>query len=228
MGRLKKKIWDWPDGWVWKWTQGATLKSRRQKYGLFLKLLDPQPSDTILDVGVSPFQGRGTNYLELWYPYPARITALAHDDPKHFAEFRRNFPQVALVFGDGRSLPFPDNHFDIVFCNAVVEHVGTGTRQQQLIHELCRVGKRTFITTPNSRFPIDSHTLIPFAHWFPTPVRFALYRLFGRASWADLNVLNLLSPKGFRRLFPAQRPPLLVRQRVLGLTHTIIGVCGKP
>jgi ubiquinone/menaquinone biosynthesis C-methylase UbiE len=51
---------------------------------------------------------------------------LTIDNPEELENFRKRFPKVKLVIGDGRNIPFPDSHFDIAFSNAVVEHVGGG------------------------------------------------------------------------------------------------------
>jgi SAM-dependent methyltransferase len=227
MNWLKKKIWDWPDGLVWKMTHQSTLRSRQNKYELFLSHMNPQSHETILDVGVSQFFGRGTNFLEVWYPHPEKITALANDDPETFTEFQERFPQVKLVFGDGRKLPFPDNHFDIVFSNAVVEHVGPRPNQERFIHELLRVGKRCFITSPNAGFPVDSHTLLPMVHWLPPQMRQPIYRAFGRGYWADITHLNLLFKKDLIQLFPPQMDVRIIPQRSFGLPISWIAVVKK-
>lgn len=39
--------------------------------------------------------------------------------------------KVKLLFVDGKNMDFPDNCFDIVFRNAVVEHVG-GRREKTI------------------------------------------------------------------------------------------------
>ena len=72
-----------------------------------------------------------------------------------------------MVQADGRDLPFADGAFDLGFSNAVVEHVGGREEQRRFVHELCRVAKRVFVTTPNRFFPLEVHSLVPFAHWLP-------------------------------------------------------------
>ena len=57
-----KRVWTWPDGLIWKLTENATLKSRRQKYDLFMSLVKPTPAEKILDVGIAPYFYRGTNF----------------------------------------------------------------------------------------------------------------------------------------------------------------------
>ncbi len=152
---------------------------------------------------------------------------MTNDDPKKFEEFNKYFPKVKLVFGDGKRLRFPADHFDIVFSNAVVEHVGGGDEQRRFIYSLIRVGKRAFVTTPNYWFPIDAHTLIPFVHWFPQNIRYYIYRRMGRSYWADVNHLNLLASNHFISLFPRKYKPKIYRQRILGITSSLIAVVEK-
>jgi len=136
MNRLKEKLWAYPDGFVWKITEKSTLKSRREKYNLFMSIMKPKSEDKILDVGVAPYSFRGTNFLEQWYPHPEKITALTNDNPEKFKNFKKYLPEIKLVFGDGRALNFSDNHFDIVFSNAVIEHVGEQKSKNDLFMKL--------------------------------------------------------------------------------------------
>lgn len=224
---FRKKILDFPDGIAWKLTDKITMELRRKKYNLFISHTKPKPEETILDVGVSAFFGRSTNFLELWYPYPEKITALSHDDPGEFAKFKELFPKIKLIFGDAKNLDFPDNSFDIVFSNAVVEHVGNRNEQRKLIQELIRVGKRTFITTPNYYFPLESHTLIPIVHYFPVTIRFWIYRKLGKGIWADFDYLNLLTPKQLLSLFPSKISVKLLKQRIFGIPYSLIALVEK-
>ena len=164
MSWIQKKLWQWPDGLIWKITDKPTRKSRWGKYELFISLIQLKATETILDVGIAPYAFRGTKFLEQWYPYPKKIVALANDKAERFKDFKQTFPQVHLIFGDRKSLSFPDNHFDIVFCNAVVEHVGNLSEQKKFVEEFVRIGKKVFITTPNDYCSVDTHTLVPFAH----------------------------------------------------------------
>ena len=47
-----------------------------------------------------------------------------------------------------------DGTFDVVFSNAVIEHVGGEEEQLRFVAEALRVGRRAFITTPNRLFPV--------------------------------------------------------------------------
>ncbi|QII12880.1 hypothetical protein KsCSTR_35010 [Candidatus Kuenenia stuttgartiensis] len=224
---LREKLWNWPDGLIWKVTEKLVLKSRREKFGMFMHIMRPTFRDTILDVGVTPGSYEWANFLENWYPFPERITALTIEGQEKFYNFQKNFPKVTLIFGNGKKLNFLDNSFDIVFSNAVVEHTGSREEQRQFIHEIVRVGKRAFITTPNYWFPADSHTLIPFAHYLPLKFRFWIYKKFGKESHADLNYLNLLTTNAFLGLFPKQVKVNLYKQRCFGMLSNLIAVVEK-
>lgn len=223
----KTKIWTWPDGLIWRLTESFTLRSRRKKFELFMRIMNPKLEDTILDVGVNHFIGKGTNFLECWYPFTENVTAVTNGDEGKYDDFIKCFPKVKLVFGDGKNLKYPDNKFDIVFSNAVIEHVGNREEQKRFAQELLRVGRRLFITTPNYWFPIELHTLIPLVHWLPLKITFWIYKKLGREYWADIGHLNLLRPKQFVQCFPSNVNIRLYKQRCLGITATLIAVVDK-
>ena len=159
----------------------------------------------MLDVGVDEvgFGGHGGesgcrthNFFEELYPWPERITALGLHTG---AGFRAAYPRIAYVQGDACALPFADGSFDVVFSNAVVEHVGGAERQRAFVAEALRVGRRVFVTTPNRWFPIEAHTRLPLVHWLPEAAAHRAYELT-RRPWAKEN--HLLGPADLRSLFP--------------------------
>ena len=164
------------------------------------------------EVGFGEGDGCGTlNFLEELYPWPERITALGLHEG---AGFRARYPGIRYVQGDACALPFGDAEFDIVFSNAVIEHVGDRDRQRAMASEAVRVGRRAFLTTPNRRFPIEVHTRLPFVHWLPDALSHPLYRALGKG-FATEN--NLLSRRDLASLFPGR-----VRIANLGLTLVAI------
>lgn len=68
-------------------------------------------------------------------------------------------------FANALDLPFENQSFDLVYSNAVIEHVGDKTAQQTFVNEHARVGKHFILTTPNRMFPIEAHRHVLFAHW---------------------------------------------------------------
>jgi hypothetical protein len=193
----------------------VSMRSRERKLRLFLETFRPTSETTVVDVGVTdaPFGAGSTdNFLEALYPWPERITAVGVTALDRFVV---SFPNVRAVRADGRELPFADGEFDLGFSNATVEHVGGGRAgQRRFVEELCRVARRVFVTTPNRWFPVDPHTLLPFAHWLrPGPRRDRLLRARGFD-----DVLDPLGPNEFARLFPYP-----VRVINSGLTLIAIG-----
>jgi hypothetical protein len=211
-------------GVAWRLTAGWTARSRARRYELFLSHIRPQPGESILDVGIIDSSWRSSNPLEASYPYPSRITAVSLDDAP---AFRAAHPEVEVIIADGRDLPFADGAFDIGFSNAVIEHVGNRQQQKRFAEELVRTCRRVMIATPNARFPIDPHTLLPFVHWLPRGPRHRLLRLTGNGGWASEERLNPLNAGQLRGFFPPDATVKIVRQRVLGLTTVLVAVAER-
>jgi SAM-dependent methyltransferase len=194
-----------------------SLRSRERKLRLFLEELRPTSDTTVLDVGADELgfgEGDGCatmNFFEELYPWPERITALGLHDG---VGFRARYPRIPYVQGDACALPFEDGAFDIVFSNAVIEHVGGRERQRQFVSEAIRVGRRVFITTPNRRFPIEVHTRLPLVHWLPDAVSHRVYDVTGKEIGAEV---DLLTRRSFAQLFPG-------RVRVVSLGLTLVAV----
>jgi hypothetical protein len=166
-------------------------------YADFVRVCRPEPSSTILDVGVSDVINNGANVIERLYPYPDRVTAAGLGDG---ITFNTAYPAIKYVqLKPGARLPFDDNTFEIATSNAVLEHLGSPLAQATFIKELGRVARSIFITVPNKYFPIEHHTGIPLAHfWNPT---FATAcRLLGKEKWCDQRNLILMSVDSLKKL----------------------------
>jgi SAM-dependent methyltransferase len=193
----------------------ASLWNRRHKLALFLDKLQPGPETTIVDVGVGdtgfstePGLALSHNFFEAMYPWPERITAVSDVPLPNFAQ---EFPAINCVTASGTDLPFDDESFDIAFSNAVIEHVGDREQQRRFVHELCRVARRVFISTPNRRFPVEVHTLLPLVHWLPRRARNWVFDTFQRQAWEGV---ELLSRRELLDLFPAGAEARIVESRM--------------
>jgi len=138
-----------------------------------------------------------------------------------------------IVLGDGVSLPFADQSFDLVFSNSVIEHIASRTEQERFAAEIARVGKRYWVQTPNRYFPIEHHLWTPFVHWLPRSwqaaivKRFSVWRLLTRyeANQREfylnhyLDSIRLLSAADMHELFPGAT---VVRERFFGWTKSLI------
>jgi methyltransferase family protein len=168
-----------------------------------------RPQDRVLDVGGLPF-----NWSLL--PQSPRLVMLNIAIPT--APGPGPGPAAAWVIGDGRRLPFRDGAFDLVFSNAVIEHVGDFESQRRFAEECRRVGLGYYVQTPNRRFPVEVHLMRPFIHWMPRPVQERL--LPRRKSWF-LSEIRLLNRGEMERLFEDAE---IWHERVLGLSKSLIAV----
>lgn len=195
----------------------VSFRSRLRKLELFLDELGPTAETTVLDVGADELgfgEGDGCstlNFFEELYPWPERITALGLHDG---TGFRERYPCVRYVQGDALALPFDDGEFDIVFSNAVIEHVGDREQQRRFVAEAIRVGRRAFITTPNRRFPLEVHTRLPLVHWLPDRLSHRVYKRVGKGFATEV---HLLTRSSFASLFPG-------RVRIVDLGLTLVAV----
>lgn len=116
-------------------------------------------------------------------------------------------------YKDTKKLEFPDNMFDIVTCEAVLEHIERD--RSVYIKEIWRVLKKRgslhISSTPNILYPYDFHTtnlfLIP---WIPSSLakRYAVFRkrclpadnleLMGRRGTSYWFILNSLKGENYR------------------------------
>ena len=165
------------------------------------------PDHRVLDVGGLPF-----NWSLL--PQTPKLVMLnvarPADVPSGAGE--------AWVIGDGRRLPFRDGSFDLVYSNAVIEHVGDLSSQRRFAEECRRVGRGYYVQTPNRRFPVEVHLMLPFIHWLPR--RLQAWLLRRRRGWF-LREISLLDGNAMRALFPDAE---IWHERVLGMSKSLIAV----
>lgn len=199
-------------------------KSRTKKFGLLAATFRPRPQDRVLDIGAS-----GDIFLrytlEDVYPYPERIVAGGYD-LREVVSARTCYPAPRYAVFDGCALPFPDKSFDLVFSNAVIEHIlGTG-RQERFAQEIRRVGKSWFVTTPNYWYPFESHYHLPFIQFLPRPAQREYNRLLGtHIPKGTVQELALLSARDLQRLFPGGR---IAKVRVTFWPETLVAYFIDP
>jgi hypothetical protein len=186
---------------------------------LFLDLFQPTAAIRILDVGGHPSDWENNKEVT------SRITFVNVVYP----HVPRPNPRFECIVGDGRKLDFPDQAFDIVFSNSVIEHVGSLEDQRKFASEVRRVGRKVFVQTPNRRFPIEPHFGACLIHLLPGPLARFLLCHFSFRAWfrkgdnVDLrqvaNELRLLTFDNMRELFPDCE---IHREKLFGLTKSLI------
>lgn len=201
-------------------------RNRKKKWDFFMGEFRPGPGDKVLDIGFNEREYSATdNYIEKFYPYPENLTAIGVDEPVTIAD---RYPQSTFLAYDGKTMPFEDKAFDIVWSNAVVEHVGDYDAQAGFVRELARVSKSFFFTTPNLYFPMEVHTRTPFLHWLgKRPFDRYLCRVGKR--WAAGDYMHLLSCGRLRSLLEDAEVTdyTIVRNRLCGFVLDFWVYCAK-
>ena len=195
---------------------------RRRRFALFLALIASFPRPvTILDVGGEP---RFWEVMGLAGDPDFQVVLL---NQKPFHDLPSN---LSSQVGDAVDLSrFPDHHFNAVFSNSVIEHLGSYARQQSMAAEVQRVAQCYFIQTPNRHFPLEPHYLVPFFQYFPEWLQIALVQSFSLGWYSQIPVREqaarhirshrLLVERELRALFPNGD---LYKESALGLVKSWI------
>jgi hypothetical protein len=137
----------------------VSSRFRRRRLAWLSHHLLPRPGERLLDVGGYPWCWPAGST-------PCAVTLLNRAFPADAAAQARAAGMDVLT-GDGCALPFADAHFDVLFSNSVIEHVGTWERQQAFAREARRVGRRLWVQTPAREFFVEPHLIAPCIHWLP-------------------------------------------------------------
>jgi ubiquinone/menaquinone biosynthesis C-methylase UbiE len=208
-----------------------SIISRRRKIAFFYENFQPDENTKILDVGaeINPNGDRGLQLIDQ-YPWKKNISAL-NISSNHISSVRKTYPEIEAVIGDACELPWPDNHFDIVYSNAVIEHLGSFERQKRMAAEIMRVGKRWFVCTPNRWYPFEFHLRLPLVTWLPGSSYLRIGRLLAYnhvskryVSGIKRDDLRLMTSRELALCFPCTA---IVKQRVTFMAETLIAIGGK-
>src|SRR5208282_3300249 len=102
---------------------------------------------------------------------------------------RPGYPGPFVRADASEGLPFEDASFDLAYSSSVIEHVPPA-RRRAFAAELRRVARGWFVQTPAFSFPLEPHSLLPFAHWLPVGVRKRYWRLGAAGDWEEISLLR--------------------------------------
>jgi SAM-dependent methyltransferase len=102
---------------------------------------------------------------------------------------RPDYPGPFVQADASAELPFAEGEFDLAYSSSVIEHVPP-ERRAAFAAELRRVARGWYVQTPARSFPIEPHSLLPFAHWLPPTLRRPYWRLGAQGHWEDVQLLG--------------------------------------
>ena len=210
-------------------------RSRAKRGRLFRELIPLSDDDRVLDLGAED-----GSHIAALIPFRRNVW-IADIAPEPLALGAERYGFHTVLLPESGRLPFPDDHFNCVFCSSVIEHVtvdkdrledyptqaafrsAAWERQRTLATEIARVGRRFFVQTPYRWFPVESHTWLPVAVEL-LPRRLQI-RLIGRMNrwWPKQTIadFSLLTARQMQALFPTAE---IIRERSLGMTKSLIAV----
>ena len=178
--------------------------------------------------------GGTTGFWDVWkenFDWTRTRVTCVNPDPSHLAS--ESAPgSVKMQVGDACSLPeYPDDSFDVVFSNSVIEHVGAFRDMEKLATEIRRLSPRHLIQTPYYWFPMEPHARTPFIHWIPEPRAISLVMkrrcgFWGRQSNISsatkmVQSARLLTISQMEALFPDST---VHREKFMGMTKSLIAI----
>ena len=150
---------------VWRFGQDRRLN--------LIRHYAPLEGARILDVGC----GLGV-YVRKFREFSDRVCGI-DIDPKRLREGAKTTPGLMLAVGE--HLPFPDNSFDVIVMNEVIEHVTDDAATMCEALRVIRPGGHIAIYAPNRLYPFETHGIyvgkkfifgnIPFINWLPDVLR---------------------------------------------------------
>jgi hypothetical protein len=126
-----------------------------------------------------------------------------------------------------------DGTYDLVFSNAVIEHVGGHIRRQRFADAVHTLADRHWVQTPYRYFPVEPHFLFPGFQFLPLNLRTGILRRWplvhtptSDRETARLAVMEveLLSITEVRHYFPSSE---IRFERLGGLVKSVIAIGGS-
>lgn len=194
-----------------------------EHYRPFMSPEEIMKGKTVLDIG-SGAGGKTLYYASLGVQkiYGVDIVPHYEEEARAMAAEKGLADRAEFLTGDATRLPFPENFFDVIIANDVMEHVGQPEAVLREAHRVLKPGGRFFTNFPPYYHPYGAHLSdvigIPWVHaLFSEPVLIEAYRELVKdlpdaemrlslrlgdpaTNSTELTYINHMSIKRFRRI----------------------------
>ena len=212
--------------------RSLAARARRRRFQAFLQRFPELASMRVLDLGGEAHTWTSNSVR------PREVVLLNLDwRAKEQEAELGGTPESAWITplgGDACNPPpaVAEDHFDLVYSNSVIEHLGGHLRRRYFAQVVRTLGDRYWVQTPYRYFPVEPHWLFPGFQFLPLRARGAIHRRWplgssaGRSDSPERAVgivldVELLSASAMSFYFPDAE---IVRERLGGLTKSLIAV----
>lgn len=204
---------------------------RRRRFEMLCERFPTFGEMSVLDLGGTPVSWRFSpvkpatlTVVNLWLPPVCE--GIGAD---------REVPDVDAVSLEGDATD-PDllcgQHFNLIYCNSLIEHITDDDARDRLADNVSRLGTHHWVQTPNRHFPIEMHWRFPGFQYLPVRVQAQIARCWDAGGFTSrgrtlveaieqVESVDLLDDVEMRRYFPSSA---LVRERFGGVTKSLIAV----
>ena len=195
-------------------------RARAKRWQHLLDTFPAFPEMRVLDLGGTP---------ESWKLAPIMPKAVT---TVNLETLESDSPSITSVAGDACNLPasVATDHFDLVFSNSLLEHVGGHLQRQQLADNVHSLADRHWVQTPYRYFPIEPHWVFPGFQWLPYEARVQIslrwnrghVRTHSRDEAEDIvDEIDLVGISQMRRYFPSST---IWYERFAGLVKSLVAI----
>lgn len=197
-------------------------KARARRWQWVVRIFPDLERMNVVDLG-----GTATAWLRAPVrPAAVHVINLEHNDDENLPGWLRT------ETGDACDLPkhVLAGDYDLVFSNAVIEHVGGHARRRAFADSVHALAGRHWVQTPYRYFPIEPHVLFPFYQFMPVNVRARISRTWPlvhtrsadhEAALRDALETELIGRAEMSLLFPTSQ---LRAERIAGMVKSLIAV----
>lgn len=143
-------------------------RARQRRWDTFIRIFPNFTTMSVLDLGGTP---------NFWEHVPQR-PRLLHIINLASASAPSSATWMRVDIADACDVPhwILDQHYDLVFSNSVIEHVGGHLQRQRFADQVRRAADQYWIQTPYRYFPVEPHWAAPGMQFLPLRARASMSR----------------------------------------------------